>query len=197
MAIRSSSARRSRSRTRAGRSSSRAADRLGGPARALYRGLRGGLHGFLSRFTGNEALYSNLDIKYLGPVDGHDERAMEEALRQAKDYGAPVIVHAITDKGRGYEPARRDVADQFHAVGQIDPETGETLWMYRIEEGIRWQKAPRQFAGRGLSYWTDGREERVIVVTPGYHMVSLDAKTGRPDPRFGRGGVVDLQDGHG
>jgi 1-deoxy-D-xylulose-5-phosphate synthase len=52
---------------------------------------------------------------------------MEAALRQAKDYGAPVIVHAITDKGRGYEPALRDAADQFHAVGQIDPETGESL----------------------------------------------------------------------
>jgi 1-deoxy-D-xylulose-5-phosphate synthase len=95
--------------------------------RAFYRGVRGGTHGFLSRFSNNEELYSNLDIKYLGPVDGHDERAMEEALRQAKDYGAPVIVHAITDKGRGYEPARRDIADQFHAVGQIDPETGESL----------------------------------------------------------------------
>jgi 1-deoxy-D-xylulose-5-phosphate synthase len=108
-------------------SSRRAFDRMGAPARALYRGVRGGLHGFLARFTNNEALYSNLDIKYIGPVDGHDEHAMEEALRQAKDYGAPVIVHAITDKGRGYEPARRDIADQFHAVGQIDPETGESL----------------------------------------------------------------------
>lgn len=108
-------------------SSRRAFDRMGAPARALYRGVRGGLHGFLARFTNNEALYSNLDIKYIGPVDGHDEHAMEEALRQAKDYGAPVIVHAITDKGRGYEPARRDIADQFHAVGQIDPETGEPL----------------------------------------------------------------------
>jgi 1-deoxy-D-xylulose-5-phosphate synthase len=107
---------------------SRAAfDRLGAPGRALYRGVRGGLHGFLSRFTNNEALYSNLDIKYLGPVDGHDLDAMVETLRQAKDYGAPVIVHAITQKGRGYEPARQDVADQFHAVGQIDPETGEPL----------------------------------------------------------------------
>jgi len=100
---------------------------LGHPGRALYRGVRGGLHGFLSRFTNNEALYSNLDIKYVGPVDGHDQAAMEEALRQARDYGAPVIVHAITEKGRGYEPARADVADQFHAVGQIDPETGEPL----------------------------------------------------------------------
>jgi 1-deoxy-D-xylulose-5-phosphate synthase len=102
-------------------------DHLGHPGRALYRGVRGGLHGFLSRFTNNEALYSNLDVKYLGPVDGHDQKAMEEALTQAKDYGAPVIVHAITEKGRGYDPARADVADQFHAVGQIDPETGEPL----------------------------------------------------------------------
>ncbi|MCU1529856.1 MAG: dxs [Frondihabitans sp.] len=108
--------------------SSRAAfDHLGSPARAFYRGVRGGLHGFLSRFTNNEALYSNLDIKYIGPIDGHDEAAMEEALRQAKNYGAPVIVHAITQKGRGYEPALHDVADQFHSVGHIDPETGETL----------------------------------------------------------------------
>lgn len=102
-------------------------DRLGHPGRAFYRGVRGGLHGFLSRFTNNEALYSNLDIKYVGPVDGHDQHAMEEALRQAKNYGTPVIVHAITEKGRGYDPARADVADQFHAVGQIDPETGEPL----------------------------------------------------------------------
>ena len=102
-------------------------DRLGHPGRAFYRGVRGGLHGFLSRFTNNEALYSNLDIKYIGPVDGHDQLAMEEALHQAKNYGAPVIVHAITEKGRGYDPARADVADQFHAVGQIDPETGEPL----------------------------------------------------------------------
>ena len=101
-------------------------DKLGAPGRAVYRGFRGGLHGFLARFTNNEALYSNLDIKYIGPVHGHDIEAMREALEQAKGYGAPVIVHAITEKGRGYEPALRDVADQFHAVGQIDPETGES-----------------------------------------------------------------------
>ncbi len=89
------------------------------------------------------------------------------------------------------------VATTRRSVMAIEPETGETLWMYRLEEGIRWQKAPRQFAGRGPTYWTDGAEERVIVVTPGYHMVSLDAKTGRPDPKFGTNGVVDLQDGLG
>jgi len=89
------------------------------------------------------------------------------------------------------------VATTRRSVMAIDPETGETLWMYRLEEGIRWQKAPRQFAGRGPTYWTDGVTERVIVVTPGYHMVSLDAKTGLPDPKFGRNGVVDLQEGLG
>jgi 1-deoxy-D-xylulose-5-phosphate synthase len=107
------------------RSSERLFSRFGTPGRALYRGIRGGTHGFLSRFTNNEALYSNLDIKYIGPIHGHDLQAMQAALQQAKNYGAPVIVHAITEKGRGYEPALADTADQFHAVGQIDPETGE------------------------------------------------------------------------
>jgi len=101
--------------------------RFGTPGRAVYRGVRGGLHGFLSRFWNNRALYSNLDIKYVGPVDGHDVHALQEALRQAKNYGAPVIVHAITQKGRGFEPALLDEADQFHAVGVIDPETGEPM----------------------------------------------------------------------
>ena len=89
------------------------------------------------------------------------------------------------------------VATTRRVAMALDPETGETLWMWRLDEGIRWQKAPRQFAGRGLAYWTDGKAERVIVVTPGYHMASLDAKTGRPDPTFGTNGVVDLMDGLG
>lgn len=100
---------------------------LAPPFRAFYRGIRGGTRGFLSRFTNNEALYSNLDIKYLGPVDGHDLGAMIETLELAKGYGAPVLVHAITEKGRGYAPARNDEADQFHAVGRIDPATGDSL----------------------------------------------------------------------
>lgn len=108
-------------------SSKKLFDHFGKPGRALYRGVRGGLHGFLSRFSNNEALYSNLNIKYLGPVHGHDIGALREALQQAKNYGAPVIVHAITQKGRGYEPALLDAADQFHAVGQIDAETGEPV----------------------------------------------------------------------
>jgi quinoprotein glucose dehydrogenase len=89
------------------------------------------------------------------------------------------------------------VATTRRIAAAIDPGTGETLWMWRLDEGLRWQKAPRQFAGRGLAYWTDGRDERVIVVTPGYHMALLDAKTGIPDPKFGTNGVIDLMDGLG
>lgn len=71
-----------------------------------------------------QGIFPNLGIKYIGPIDGHDLKAMEEALQLAKSYGAPVIVHAITQKGRGYNPALEDKADQFHAVGQINPESG-------------------------------------------------------------------------
>ena len=89
------------------------------------------------------------------------------------------------------------VATTRRVAAAIDPSSGETLWMWRLNEGIRWQKAPRQFAGRGLAYWSEGDQERVVVVTPGYHMASLDAKTGTPDPNFGKNGVVDLMDGLG
>ncbi|HEY8317354.1 MAG TPA: 1-deoxy-D-xylulose-5-phosphate synthase [Amnibacterium sp.] len=99
-------------------------DRFGRPGRAFYRGTRGALHGFLGRFAYSDRMYSNLDIKYLGPIDGHDEAAVEQALQQAKHYELPVLVHVITQKGRGYAPARNDEADRFHAVGVIDPETG-------------------------------------------------------------------------
>ncbi|GAA2085665.1 1-deoxy-D-xylulose-5-phosphate synthase [Pseudolysinimonas kribbensis] len=109
------------------RTTERVFARFGPVGRAVYRGTRGAVHGFLSRFTNNESLYSNLDIKYIGPVHGHDLEALQLALRQAKEYDAPSIVHVITEKGHGYEPAVADVADQFHAVGQIDPETGEPV----------------------------------------------------------------------
>jgi 1-deoxy-D-xylulose-5-phosphate synthase len=139
------------------RSSEAMFSRFGSVGRAVYRGVRGGTHGFLSRFTNNEALYSNLDIKYIGPIDGHDQHAMEEALRQAKDYGAPVIVHAITQKGRGYEPALADAADQFHAVGQIDPETGEP-----VEQASRpsWTSV---FADEIVEL--AARDERIVAIT--------------------------------
>jgi 1-deoxy-D-xylulose-5-phosphate synthase len=74
-----------------------------------------------------QGLFEDLGMKYIGPIDGHDMAAVEEALTQARKYAGPVIVHAMTEKGRGYAPARAHEADQFHAVGVIDPETGEPV----------------------------------------------------------------------
>ena len=85
-------------------------------------------------------------------------------------------------------------AGMRRAVVAIDPETGEQLWMWRMDEGKRGEVAPRQGAGRGVAYWTDGKgDERILTVTPGYHLVALNAKTGLPVPSFGRNGIVDLK----
>ena len=81
------------------------------------------------------------------------------------------------------------------AAVALDAATGEMLWMHSLNEGPRGAEAPRQLSGRGLSYWTDGTEERVIYVTPGYQMVALDAKTGDRVPDFGTNGIVDLKTG--
>src|SRR4051812_16921269 len=81
------------------------------------------------------------------------------------------------------------------AVVSLDAVSGEMLWMYSMNEGKRGEAAPRQLSGRGLSYWSDGKEERIIYVTPGYMMVALDAKTGHPVASFGTNGIVDLKTG--
>lgn len=100
--------------------------KFGMPGRMAYSTLRGAAKGLLGTFA-PKGIFPNLDLKYIGPVNGHDLNAMEEALSQAKKYANPVIVHAITQKGKGYEPAVSDEADQFHAVGQIDPDTGKAV----------------------------------------------------------------------
>ena len=79
------------------------------------------------------------------------------------------------------------------AVAALDAATGEELWIHSEREGPRGAAAPRQLSGRGLAYWTDGKDERILYVTPGYRLVALDAKTGMPIPTFGQKGVVDLK----
>ena len=90
---------------------------------AMYETLHGLKKG-LKDIVAPQGMFEDLGLKYLGPVDGHDELALESALRRARAFGGPVLVHVITQKGRGYAPAREDEADQFHAVGVINPETG-------------------------------------------------------------------------
>src|SRR5499427_6497643 len=79
------------------------------------------------------------------------------------------------------------------AVVALDAATGAQKWVHREDEGPRGAAAPRLLSGRGLAYWTDGRDERILYVTPGYRLLALNAKTGTPVATFGRNGVVDLK----
>jgi 1-deoxy-D-xylulose-5-phosphate synthase len=101
-------------------------DKFGLLGKLTYSAARGAGTGLMGAMA-PKGMFPNLDIKYIGPIDGHDLQAMETALRQAKKYAYPVIVHAITQKGKGFDPALLNEDDQFHAVGQIDPLTGESL----------------------------------------------------------------------
>jgi 1-deoxy-D-xylulose-5-phosphate synthase len=88
------------------------------------------LHGLkkgIKDMVAPQGMFEDLGFKYLGPIDGHDIAAMEKTLQMAKEFGAPVIVHAITEKGRGFTPAIEDMAEKFHAVGIVDPVTGKPL----------------------------------------------------------------------
>ena len=94
---------------------------------AVYDTLHGVKKG-LKDIVAPQGMFEDLGLKYLGPVDGHDLEALEHALRRAREYGGPVLVHVITQKGRGFGPALSDEADRFHAVpANIDPETGVPL----------------------------------------------------------------------
>ncbi|MGH3822655.1 MAG: 1-deoxy-D-xylulose-5-phosphate synthase, partial [Pseudonocardiaceae bacterium] len=101
--------------------------------RAIYAGLHAAKRG-LKDALAPQVLFEDLGLKYLGPVDGHDLRAMEAALRRAKDFGGPVIVHAVTRKGNGYPPAENDAAELMHQVKVMDPETGTPL----APAGVSW-----------------------------------------------------------
>ncbi len=97
--------------------------RRGRVGQRTFRAIRRVKHGMHALF-GPEGLFEDLGIKYIGPVDGHDVHQVEEALGHAKGFGHPVMVHVLTEKGRGYEPATNHEGDKFHAVGRIHPETG-------------------------------------------------------------------------
>ena len=92
----------------------------------LYETLHGAKKG-LKDFIAPQGMFEDLGLKYVGPIDGHDIEALESALTRAKRFGGPVIVHCITEKGRGYEPAEQDEADRFHGIGQIHPDTGQPI----------------------------------------------------------------------
>ncbi|MGO4601408.1 1-deoxy-D-xylulose-5-phosphate synthase [Terrabacter sp. 2YAF2] len=111
---------------------------------AMFETLHGVKKG-IKDIVAPQGMFEDLGLKYLGPVDGHDEPAVERALRKARDFGGPVIVHVITQKGRGYQPAIDDEADQFHGVGKFNPETG----------------LPFEVSGR---IWTDEFNEEMVAI---------------------------------
>ena len=113
-----------------------------------------------------QGMFEDLGMKYIGPVDGHDLEAVEHALRRAKAFGGPVIVHAITVKGKGYEHAVRDEVDRFHAVRIIDPETGQPL----SQAGADWTSV---FADEMVAVGRD-REDVVGVTAAMMIPVGLD-----------------------
>jgi 1-deoxy-D-xylulose-5-phosphate synthase len=96
---------------------------VGGPLYEALHGIKKGLKDLLAP----QGLFEDLGLKYIGPVDGHDTAAMESALRRARDFGGPVIVHCVTRKGLGYEPAEQDEADNLHSPGAFDRATGRPL----------------------------------------------------------------------
>jgi len=96
---------------------------VGTPIFETLHGVKKGIKDIIAP----QGMFEDLGLKYLGPIDGHDIGAVEKSLQSAKHFGAPVIVHVITEKGRGYAPAVNDEAEKFHAVGIVDPVTGIPL----------------------------------------------------------------------
>ncbi len=105
---------------------------VGTPIYETLHGMKKGIKDIVAP----QGMFEDLGLKYMGPIDGHDIAALEKALVKAKEFGAPVLVHAITEKGRGHKPAVADEAEKFHAVGIVDPETGAPV----AKSGTSWTK---------------------------------------------------------
>jgi quinoprotein glucose dehydrogenase len=125
----------------------------------------------------NASNFSQLEIAWRLKTDNFGNRP------EFKLEGTPLMVKGVLYATAG---SRR-------AAIAVDAATGEVMWVHGEREGERGAAAPRQLSGRGLAYWTDGKEERILYTTPGYRLIALDAKTGVPIPSFGKGGAVDLK----
>nr|WSZ99103.1 1-deoxy-D-xylulose-5-phosphate synthase [Streptomyces sp. NBC_00857] len=133
--------------------------------RPLYGTLHGAKKG-LKDFIAPQGMFEDLGLKYVGPIDGHDIEALESALLRAKRFGGPVIVHCITEKGRGYQPALQDEADRFHAVGKIHPDTGLPI----ASSGTDWTSV---FGEEMVKLGTE-REDIVAITAAMLQPVGLD-----------------------
>ena len=114
---------------------------VGNPIYETLHGMKKGIKDIIAP----QGMFEDLGLKYVGPIDGHDLVAMERALIQAKEFGQPVLVHVITEKGKGHQPAVADQAEKFHAVGIVDPETGTPL-------------------GKSTTSWTNVFSEEMLAI---------------------------------
>ena len=157
------------------------------PAATAQHGARNGEWRTYGADPGNTH-YSPLD-----QVDAGNFSKLQPAWRFMTDNFGPLPETNLQSTPLMANGVLYSTAGSRRAVVAIDAATGETLWMHSENEGARGENAPRQLSGRGLAYWTDGKDERIFYVTPGYRLIALNAKTGRPVPGFGGNGVVDLK----
>lgn len=129
----------------------------------------------------------------LSLIDRNNVADLEVVWRWRSDNFGPGIYPNLQTTPIMADGVLYATAGSRRAVVAIDARTGETLWVYRIDEGRRGDNAPRRDPGRGVAFRRDGDAARVFVITPGYRLVALDARSGRPDDRFGNNGIVDLK----
>jgi len=129
----------------------------------------------------------------LNQIDASNFRRLEVAWRFKTDNLGPRPEYLLQSTPLMVKGTLYTTAGTRRAVVALDAGTGELKWVYSLDEGARGAAAPRQLSGRGLSYWTDGKEERILYVTPGYQLVALNAVTGSPVVEFGQDGIVDLK----
>ena len=132
--------------------------------------------------------YSALDL-----INAKNADQLEIAWRWRSDNFGPVSWPNLETTPLMANGVLYATAGIRRAVVAIDAASGETLWMYRIDEGKRGDNAPRKGPGRGVAYRRDGEQETIYMVSPGYHLIALDASDGRPLASFGDGGIVDLK----
>ncbi|WP_069466229.1 1-deoxy-D-xylulose-5-phosphate synthase, partial [Actinacidiphila rubida] len=160
----------------------RALDEAGAPGRRPHRAVHATRQGIKDALA-PRTFFADLGLAYLGPVDGHDLPAVEDALERAKGLGCPVVVHCVTRKGLGYRPAEDDDTDHFHGVGAIDPRTGVPL----RTSGLTWSAA----FGHELSAAAAESPEVVAITAAMPDSVGLTAFAARYPSRFFDVGIAE------
>jgi len=162
----------------------------GAASAAVVRGQTGAVNGEWRSYGGDSG-----HIRYapLSQIDATNFSTLTVAWRFKTDHLGPRPEFNFQSTPLMANGALYTTAGTRRAVAALDPETGEELWIHSEHEGPRGAVAPRRLSGRGLAYRTDGKEERILYVTPGYRLVALNAKTGMRVPTFGEDGIVDLK----